>query len=54
MVLDAYTVTNTDPIPCTEMTDTDISTWYWCIPNLHAHHCNLLYILGVLNVEMAG
>ena len=32
MVSDAYTITNTDPIP-TKIANTDLSIWYRCIPN---------------------
>ena len=32
MVSDAYTTTDTDPIP-PKMADTDLSIWYRCIPN---------------------
>jgi len=33
MVSDAYTITDTGPIP-PKMADTDISTWYQCIPSV--------------------
>ena len=32
MVSDAYTITDTDPIP-TNIANTDLSIWYRCIPN---------------------
>ena len=32
MVSDAYTITDTDPIP-PKMADTDLSIWYRCIPS---------------------
>ena len=35
MVSDAYTITDTNLI-LPKMADTDISIWYWCIPNGHA------------------
>ena len=43
MVSDAYTITDTDPIP-PKMADTDLSIWYRCIPNtcicdLIPHNC---------------
>ena len=34
MVLDTYTLTDTDLIP-PKMADTDIGIWYRCIPNFH-------------------
>ena len=33
MVSDAYTISDTDPIP-PKMADTDISIWYRCVPNI--------------------
>ena len=34
MVSDAYTITDTDPIP-PKMADADLSIWYRCIPSSH-------------------
>ena len=34
MVSDAYTITDTDPIP-PKMANTDLSIWYQCIPSSH-------------------
>ena len=41
MVLDAYTITDTDP----KWPDTNISIWYQCIPNelCHLSVTNLLW-----------
>ena len=43
MVSDAYTITDTDPIP-PQMADTNLSIWYRCIPNVH---CNSIDIVGI-------
>ena len=46
MVSDAYTTTDTDPIP-PKMADTDLSIWYQCIPKMRhiIWHCRVLITL---------
>ena len=40
MVSDAYTITDTDPIP-PKMADTDPSIWYRCIPNVYNNNIEM-------------
>ena len=45
MVSDAYTITDTDPIP-PKMADTNLSIWYRCIPNVYSCYYVCTYVVA--------